>query len=230
MTDAVSIGMGKDRTTPTAASKSQLAYAWIRERIVGHRFTPGYRLVLSQIATELGISTVPVREAIRRLEAEGLVTFEKNVGAQVALVDEDEYVATMQTLAVVEGAATGLAAPLLTAEDLSQAQAVNDRLRNTLDHFDPHRFTGLNEEFHAVLFERCPNDDLIDLVHRGWGRLRMLRDSTFSFVPGRAGDSVTEHDQILELIRDQADPVEIELASRRHRMATVDALLAAKHA
>ncbi|HEY9293273.1 MAG TPA: GntR family transcriptional regulator [Microlunatus sp.] len=216
--------------TPTAASKSQLAYAWIRERIVGHRFTPGYRLVLSQIATELGVSTVPVREAIRRLEAEGLVTFEKNVGAQVALVDEDEYVATMQTLAVVEGAATGFAAPLLTADDLATAQAVNDKLRSTLDHFDPHRFTQLNEEFHAALFEPCPNADLIDLVHRGWGRLRMLRDSTFSFVPGRAGESVAEHDQILDLIRNHADPIEIEIASRRHRLATVDALLAAKHA
>ena len=43
-------------------SKSQLAYEWLRERIVSHRFTPGYRLVLSQIAGELGVSAVPVRE------------------------------------------------------------------------------------------------------------------------------------------------------------------------
>ncbi|KAA5835127.1 GntR family transcriptional regulator [Saccharopolyspora hirsuta] len=211
-------------TTGRVTSKSQLAYEWLHERIVTHRFTPGYRLVLSQIAGELGVSVVPVREAIRRLEAEGLVTFEKNIGAQVALVDEGEYVTTMQTLAVVEGAATGFSAPLLTAEDLAEARAVNQRMRECLEHFDPRRFTELNEEFHAVLFARCPNEHITDLVRRGWSRLRLLRNSTFSFVPGRAVESVAEHDRLITLIEDGADPLDIELAARRHRTATLDAL------
>ena len=210
-------------------SKSQLAYEWLRERIVSHRFTPGYRLVLSQIAGELGVSAVPVREAIRRLEAEGLVTFVKNVGAQVALVDEGEYVTTMQTLAVVEGAATGFSAPLLTAGDLAEARAVNERMRECLEHFDPRRFTELNERFHEVLFTRCPNEHITDLVRRGWSRMRMLRNSTFSFVPGRAVDSVREHDQLVELIERGTDPVEVELAARRHRTATLDAFLHYQH-
>ncbi|WP_031469620.1 GntR family transcriptional regulator [Sciscionella sediminilitoris] len=216
-------------TEVPANSKSQLAYEWLRDRIVSHRFTPGYRLVLSQIAGELGISTVPVREAIRRLEAEGLVTFEKNIGAQVALVDEGEYVTTMQTLAVVEGAATGFSAPLLTEEDLARAHAVNERLRDSLEHFDPRRFTELNEEFHAILFGRCPNEHITDLVRRGWSRLRMLRDSTFSFVPGRAVESVAEHEHIVELIAEGTDPIEVELAARRHRTATLDAFLRFQH-
>lgn len=210
-------------------SKSQQAYEWLRDRIVSHRFTPGYRLVLSQLAAELGVSTVPVREAIRRLEAEGLVTYEKNVGAQVALVDEGEYVTTMQTLAVVEGAATGFSAPLLTAEDLAKARAVNQKMRDTLEHFDPRRFTELNEEFHSVLFLRCPNEHMTDLVHRGWSRLRMLRDSTFSFVPGRAVESVDEHDHIVDLIESGADAIDVELAARRHRTATLDAFLRFQH-
>ncbi|MEV4644517.1 GntR family transcriptional regulator [Saccharopolyspora sp. NPDC049426] len=214
----------------TATSKSQLAYEWLRDRIVSHRFTPGYRLVLSQLAAELGVSTVPVREAIRRLEAEGLVTYEKNVGAQVALVDEGEYVTTMQTLAVVEGAATGFSAPLLTAEDLAKARAINQRMRDTLEHFDPRRFTELNEEFHAVLFLRCPNEHMTDLVRRGWSRLRMLRDSTFGFVPGRAVQSVEEHDHLIHLIETGADSIEIELAARQHRTATLDAFLTSQHA
>ncbi|TWH22129.1 GntR family transcriptional regulator [Prauserella rugosa] len=213
----------------TATSKSQLAYEWLRDRIVSHRFTPGYRLVLSQLAAELGVSTVPVREAIRRLEAEGLVTYEKNVGAQVALVDEGEYVTTMQTLAVVEGAATGFSAPLLTAEDLAKARAINDRMRETLEHFDPRRFTELNEEFHSVLFLRCPNEHMTDLVRRGWSRLRMLRDSTFSFVPGRAVQSVAEHDHLIHLIETGAAPIDVELAARNHRTATLDAFLTAQH-
>jgi outer membrane cobalamin receptor len=62
--------------------------------------------VLAKIAEDLGVSVVPVREAIRRLEAEGLVKFERNVGATVAGIDPTEYLYTMQTLSIVEGAAT----------------------------------------------------------------------------------------------------------------------------
>ena len=207
-------------------SKSQRAYAYLRERIDDGRYVPGFRLVLGSIARELDISVVPVREAIRRLEAEGLVTFERNVGAQVALIKETEYLHTMQTLALVEGAATALSAPNVTRAHLRRAREINERMRRSLDDFDPHRFTELNLEFHSVLFEACPNPHILDLVHRGWNRMKVLRDSSFSFVPGRARESVAEHDSILDLIEGDADPIDIELAARAHRTATLDAMLA----
>lgn len=221
----------KPTTAPTAAttpkavapSKSQLAYEFIRERVEDGRYVSGYRLVLGSIAGELGISVVPVREAIRRLEAEGLVTFEKNVGAQVAFLHPTEYTYTMETLALVEGAATQLSAPFLNGDHLHRARMINRAMIASLDGFEPHRFTQLNQEFHSVLFEECPNPHILDLVHRGWNRLAVLRDSVFSFVPGRARESVAEHEHILSLIESGAEPLEIELAARRHRLATLDA-------
>jgi DNA-binding GntR family transcriptional regulator len=210
--------------TASPRSKSQQAYHWIKERISSGAYGSGYRLVLGTIAAELGVSAVPVREAIRMLEAEGLVTFERNVGAQVAMVDEAEYVTTMQVLSLVEGAATALSAPQVSADDLARARAINVQMTETLAHFDPHRFTELNLAFHSVLFEGCPNSHLLDLVHRGWNRLAVLRDSTFSFVPGRAEESVREHDELLALIARGAPALEIELAARAHRMRTVEAL------
>lgn len=210
----------------SAESKSQLAYRFIRERIDDGRYVPGFRLVLGTIARELDVSVVPVREAIRLLEAEGLVTFERNVGAQVALIQETEYLHTMQTLALVEGFATGLSSPALTAEHLARARAINARMRQSLDAFDPHHFTTLNLEFHSVLFEECPNPHVLDLVHRGWNRMKVLRDSSFSFVPGRAQSSVDEHEELLQLIESGASPIEVELAARAHRTTTLDAVLA----
>ncbi|MFT4210785.1 MAG: GntR family transcriptional regulator [Microbacterium sp.] len=211
------------------ASKSARAYAWLRDRIIGREYHAGHRLVLSTLADELRMSVVPVREAIRRLEAEGLVSFEHNVGARVAYLDEREYVYAMQTLGLVEGAATSLSAPLLAAADLDRALEVNDRMTAMLDDFDPHEFTLLNQRFHSVLYEPCPNPHILDLVHRGWGRLANLRDTTFAFVPGRAHHSVAEHVEILDLIRAGAEPLEIELAARNHRWRTMDAFLAARH-
>lgn len=209
-----------------APSKSRLAYTFLRERIIDGRLGPGYRLVLAAIAQQLDISTVPVREAIRMLEAEGLVSYERNVGATVAMADEAGYFTTMQTLAIVEGAATGLASGLLGPGDLAQAREANTRMAACLEEFHPHEFTVLNREFHAVLFSKCPNAHLLDLVHRGWARLDVLRDSTFGFVPGRARESVAEHERLLALISDGASAWDVELAARAHRTATLDAYLA----
>ena len=218
--------------TPTALapSKSQLAYDYIKSRIEDSSFTPGYRLVLGAIAAELDVSVVPVREAIRLLEAEGLVQFERNVGAQVAMVDPREYEVTMQTLSLVEGWATAASAPFMGPDDVARARAINDALSESLHHFDPVAFTALNLDFHAVLFEHCPNPHIRELVDRGWARLRALRESTFSFVPGRACESVAEHEAILGLIETGAEPFELELAARNHRLGTLEAFLAHQHA
>ena len=209
-----------------AVPKSEQAYRLIRERIESGRYVPGFRLVLAPIAGELDMSVVPVREAIRRLEAEGFVTFEANVGAQVSLMKETEYVHTMQTLALVEGSATALAAPFITADQIVRARAINERRRESLAGFDPQAFTELNLEFHSVLFESCPNPHILDLVHRGWNRMKVLRNSSFSFVPGRAHESVDEHERLLDLIEDRAPVLDIEMAARGHRLATLDAVLA----
>ncbi|MHA6667258.1 GntR family transcriptional regulator [Homoserinimonas sp. A447] len=213
----------------TAPGKSQLAYQSIKQRISDGTFSPGYRLVLNRLADELGVSVVPVREAVRMLEAEGLVTFERNVGAQVAMLDPDEYRTTMQTLSLVEGYATATSAPFMTADDIARARAINKRMLDSLGHFDPVTFTRLNLDFHGVLFEHCPNAHVLELVHRGWARLRALRESTFSFVPGRAQGSVDEHTHLLDLIERGAEPLDIELAARNHRLATLDAFLDHQH-
>lgn len=210
-------------------SKSQQAYEFIKARILGHDYTPGYRLVLNAIATELGMSVVPVREALRQLEAEHLVTFERNVGAHVSMVDDTQYLFSMETLGVLEGAATALSAPHLTSDDIARARAVNDQLGQVLDHFDPRTFTALNQEFHAVLFDRCTNPRILDLVHAEWARLGHLRASTFTFVPARAPESVREHENILQLIEQQAPLAEIEAAARQHHDATLEAYLQHEH-
>ncbi|UKA66461.1 GntR family transcriptional regulator [Arthrobacter sp. FW306-05-C] len=225
MTETALTGVPELSDTPSG-SKSEQAYQSVKARIVEGTYTPGYRLVLGAIAKDLGFSVVPVREAIRRLEAEGLVTFERNVGATVAGIDPTEYLYTMQTLSIVEGAATALSAPLIDSAAVARARAVNQEMRECLEHFDPVRFTQLNQDFHSVLFEHCPNPHILDLVHRGWNRLASLRSSTFRFVPGRARDSVEEHENLLKLLETGADADAIEKAARLHRTATLDAYLA----
>jgi DNA-binding GntR family transcriptional regulator len=216
-------------TVVESRSKSQQAYDWIRERIINSEFTPGYRLVLGTIANELDMSVVPVREAVRQLEAEGLVTFERNVGARVSMVDDTQYRFTMQAISIVESAATALAARNLTADDLRRARTVNELMIAGLDRFDPRTFSMLNQEFHAILYSKCANPRLLEIVNAEWDRLGHLRDSIFAFVPGRAQESVREHEDIVAMIENGARLGEIEQAVRRHRTGTLAAYLIHEH-
>lgn len=211
---------------PDALSKADQAHQHVLEGITTGRYKAGDRLVLSTIANELGMSVVPVREAIRRLQTDDLVQFERNIGATVSGIDPVEYHHTMETLALVEGYSTAHCAPLITRETLARAKAINQQLRQLVEaEFSPEQFTELNERFHSTLFEHHQNSHILDLVHRGWNRLAALRSSTFSFIPSRAVDSVAEHDQLLELISSGAEFSVIESAARNHRLNTLNAYL-----
>lgn len=207
-----------------APSRVELAYSTIRERITSGAYGPGYRLVLDELARELGTSPVPVREAIRRLEAEGYVDFQRHVGARVASLDEREFAQAVQVVAVLEGYATALAAPNMRRTDLTRARKVNERMRAALDDFDPLHFSALNREFHFAIYDRCPNTHIRTLLDTQWSRLDTVRRSVFAFVPGRARSSVAEHAEILDLIAAGAPAERIERLARAHKLHTADAV------
>jgi DNA-binding GntR family transcriptional regulator/DNA-binding MarR family transcriptional regulator len=207
------------------ASKADWAYETLRQWITEGVYQPGDRLVLQQIARDLQISTVPVREAIRRLEAEGFADFQRNVGARVSSVDTPLYAESMRTLAILEGAATGLAAAHLGKHDIQTAERINERMAAGLRKLDPAKFTQANKAFHELLCRPCPNTHLLALIDVEWTRLAAIRVSTFAFVPERAARAVAEHRHLLKRLRAGAPAAEIESLIREHRMATVHAFL-----
>lgn len=213
------------RESPPAESKADRAYEAIRALIIDGEYQPGDRLVLDHLARELDISPVPVREAIRRLEAEGYVNFQRNLGATVSTIDALAYGESMETLAILEGAATGLAAVKLTKRDIQAARRINNGMAASLASLDPVSFTRGNREFHEVLYRRCPNRHLLAVIEREWSRLAVIRRSTFAFVPQRAGEAVAEHQGLLERISAGATEAEIERYARDHRLATAHAFL-----
>jgi DNA-binding GntR family transcriptional regulator len=217
--DAPSSGPG----APT--SKADHAYETILRSILDGEYDPGDRLVIERLARELGVSVVPVREAIRRLEADGHVTFTRNVGATVTSIDLDRYPETIEAVAALEAIAMGLAVPHLTATDLRRAREVNDRLRNSLAKFDPTQFTRLNRRFHEILYNACPNRHLLSILEREWALLDTTRSSAFTYIPERAARSVEEHDQLIDMIETNRSGHEIERFAREHRMSTARRLL-----
>src|SRR5215203_5876315 len=107
-------------TSRSGPTKQERVYQDVRERILAGTYVPGFRIVIDALAEEFGVSALPVREAIRRLEAEGLVVFRPNVGAQVSPAEPGLFEEELSVLAVLEGYATALAAPLLEATDIAR--------------------------------------------------------------------------------------------------------------
>lgn len=206
-------------------AKHEQAYQSIRARIVDGTYGPGYRLVIDQLARELGVSSVPIREAIRRLEAENWVVVERNVGAQVARLDIEQWLEGMSVLALLEGSATALAAPTLRAADLQHARAVNEKMGAALREIDVNAVTRLNREFHFALYASCPNRTLVELIAQTWDRLEGMRRSLSFYLGRRALDSLDEHERLIGLIEEGADERAIEQAARSHKLRTAEAYL-----
>jgi DNA-binding GntR family transcriptional regulator len=211
---------------PKNLTKQERVYREVRERILSGAYGPGYRVVIDALAEEFEVSALPVREAIRRLEAEGLVIYRPNAGAQVAPAEPGVFDEEMTVLAILEGYATALAAPELTEHDIAQLTAVNDRMVLAMEQMDSLSFGRLNQEFHALIHQRCPNAALVAMLHDVARRLDAIRRTVFIQIPYRGAESVSEHRGLIELLSSNAPADEIEAAARQHKLHTVESFRA----
>jgi DNA-binding GntR family transcriptional regulator len=208
---------------PARVSKQERVYAILRARIVESEYLPGHRLVIDSVARELDVSPMPVREAIRRLEAEGWVVYKPNQGAHVAPLDETSWAEVMTTLAVLEGFATAAAAPHLGAADLARLRDVNGTMRRALADFDVVGFAEANRAFHAAIWRRCPNAHLRRQLELTLERLNTLRGTIFVYIPARARVSADEHERLVGMIESRDSAAAIERFAREHKLRTVRA-------
>ena len=168
------------------------------------------------------MSPIPVREALRRLEAEGWVRFTPNVGAVVSPVDSTSWEQAMVALAILEGAASGEAAaePAQVRPD----PAAQDRrgMEEAAAHADPLRFSKLNRSLHATIVSRCPNTYLIEMLEQTNTRLDRLRSTMFVYLPHRSEEALREHLRLIELL-ESGTKEEVEAYARWHKLRTVEA-------
>jgi DNA-binding GntR family transcriptional regulator len=213
-----------DRVTMSRESKESKdiqALRFLRSAILSGRYPPQARVTASQVASEAGISIGPVREAMRRLEADGLISYQANVGATVIGMDYQLLSETLEALAILEGSATALAAPFLTEDDFAVLDSVNEAMIAADEAGDLAEVSRHNRRFHHACYERCPNAWLLDLLHRTADRAYIGRRSLFFDVQRRSHQSVQEHQDLIRLIRSNAPREAIEAAVRRHKEPTL---------
>ena len=203
---------------PVTGNKHEFAYHAIRERIEEAVYRPGQRLVIDALARDLNMSQVPIREAIRRLQAEGWISYRRNSGPEVANVGLDQWQAMLEVLAVLEGYATALAAPNVRPEDLARLRELADDMQCAFQEFDLLAFSAANREFHRVIYARCPNDVLVQRISETQAQLDTIRGTLFPSVPQRGAGSNEEHRHLIQML-ERGDTFEtIEATAREHKL------------
>lgn len=216
--------MEKKITKGKRISKKEIAYQYIRENILNGNFSPGYRVVIDQIKRTLNLSSIPVREAIQQLEAEGLVQVIPYSGAVVRLVQEKDYVETQFLIAVLDGVATSLAMQYLSSQDLKNLEMLNEEMKISIQDLDLERFGKLNAEFHQYIYSKCGNQYLVDTLKDVWQRMIHIRQSIYTFVPSRARESITEHAILIDMIKHRDSAQDIEKFARNHKLEMLEAV------
>ncbi len=214
MSDIVSEPLERpiESASDPVAPQGRTAYDRLLDEIRTGRLTPGARLREADLAARLGISRTPVREAIRQLEAEGLVVHEARSGASVRRLDHAEVMELYEMRSVLEGAAARMAARGASDVELAELKALNMEMAGAVN--DPEMTRRLNHQFHATLLNAARNRFLSRAMATLQRTLLILGPSTLAN-PDRAEQALLEHGRILKALADR-DMVEAELAMRTH--------------
>ncbi|MFZ0973088.1 MAG: GntR family transcriptional regulator [Solirubrobacteraceae bacterium] len=196
------------------ASVVDQVYTAIRERITSGSLARGARVHQEDLAEELGVSRTPVREALRRLAAEGLVEMRTNRGARVADVDQAGMRVSYEARTVIEPGAARLAAAQRLEEPLARMRAAVAAQRRSLRNVQ--RSFEANREFHLALAAASGNEFLSQFAERLWvARIGETIYERQVETQERMLLDVREHEQILEAI-EEGDGRRAESLTRRH--------------
>jgi DNA-binding GntR family transcriptional regulator len=193
----------QQRLKPLEAGKSVHAvYEALRQSILDGTLTPGQRLLSSALADELKVSRTPIREALRKLEAEGLVEASPRSG-----------------LIVREGMSARLAAENASRSALLELHALLEDMEAALKKNDLKLVRKLTGEFQMAVCQASQNKRLVQMLKVLLDQIRQVQTSTL-FIKGRAKEALDEHRRLLQAI-EARDPELAEKLAREHRQKTL---------
>jgi DNA-binding GntR family transcriptional regulator len=171
----------------------------IREKIFTHELAPGSWIDEKSLTTQFGISRTPLREAIKVLASEGLITMKIRRGAYVTEVDKQEIAQIFQVIALLEGNACMVVANNATDQQLELLDGIHLRLEKAAADRDIDRFFELNQEFHDIIQEISGNRWMRKVITDLRQVLKLQRRNSLTKL-GRLEQSLQEHRQILSAI------------------------------
>jgi len=178
---------------PGYISKTDLVAALLRELVITGELAAGEQLRQRDLAQRFGVSQTPVREAMRRLESEGLLICDTHRGFTVVPPDDGRIEENFQIRAALESLGASLAARKIDAQGLARLHDLNDKMRALAD--DDPAYAELNREFHFTVYEYAHSPLLLSLMRLLWASLH-----PGPRVSRTHAESARQHDEILSAL------------------------------
>jgi DNA-binding GntR family transcriptional regulator len=213
-TGSQSTGSETSLPGPGYVSKTDMVAALIREQIITGELAAGEQLRQRDLAQRFQVSQTPVREAMRRLESEGLVIGDTHRGFTVVEPDDGPVEENFQIRAALESLGASLAARKIDAAGLARLEELNDQMR-AMGEDDP-RYATLNREFHFSVYEYARSPLLLSLMRLLWTSLHGGPK-----VARTHAESARQHDVIVAALR-AADPAAAAASTYQHIMGSPD--------
>jgi DNA-binding GntR family transcriptional regulator len=213
-----------DGGQPLTRNASAAAVELIRAAILEGRLPPGHRLKEGELASELGISRTPIREALFVLQAEGLVESIPNRGAAVKSYELDELREMYDLRAVLEGHAARRAASRLEQPVLEELHASCDRFAAVAERGDVPAIVAENLFFHEAIHDAAASATLVDMVRQTIA-LPLVYRSFVWYSPEQILTSHQHHRQLVEAF-ERRDEQRAEVVMREHVLKALDTLVA----
>lgn len=183
----------------------------LKEMIANHRFKPGTRINVEQLAKEFGVSRTPVWEAVRRLEQEGLVVNIPNRGVFMAVLTPEMAIDLYEVRAVLEDLSGRLAAQKIETQTLKEMERCLEKQKIVIEKQDLIGYSRLDFEFHAAVYQSCGNPYLQEFLQAIKNKMRPILMHIEPILPRLYQD----HQEILEALKAR-DPIRTGTVLREH--------------
>jgi len=207
--------MSEPATSPILhRKKADLVYEYLREQIINGTYAPGRRMTLADLSGELGLSHMPVREALLKLEREGLLVSEPHKGMRVVELSLKDAQEIFEIRSELEGLSAWRAAQAGDAELADDLVAINADFADAYARQDFTAMGSANWLLHRRILQAADSAQLTRVLEDHWTASQRYR-SGYQLIPGRAHQTIAEHQAIIDAIR-RADPEGARAAARAH--------------
>jgi DNA-binding GntR family transcriptional regulator len=199
---------------------AETAYAVLREAIVSNALKPGTRLRADDLARKLGVSKTPVREALRKLQAEDLITLQPGNALTVKSISEEQLFEIYYTREALEGMAARLAAENAGQIELAKLRALYDEIKAPGAAGNLKQFRQLSGEFQLALFRAARNATIYRLLKHLQEQIRQFGGTTLTQA-GRAREVIAYAKSVMSAI-EKRDGDAAERIARANRRRTLE--------
>jgi DNA-binding GntR family transcriptional regulator len=221
--DGSSVFLNSSHDAPL--SKEDYVYGSLKETILSGKLAPGDVLIQTDIARSMNVSSIPVRTAINRLAAEGLITQERHCPPRVTELSIDQLDEILIIRMHLEVLATRESAGRVNDELFDQLNTIIAESEKAISEGDFVQYGLLNKRFHLTIYEACPFPMLTQLIKDLWNNSDRFRSRTmFVFLPDQAAISHQEHVKLLDSLR-KGDSYQAAVVMETHKSRARESFL-----